>query len=140
LALYLDKDPVMTNARFGHILILEASAGRGQLIQEVLEELGYKTASAGTSQQARTALERGVVDLLIANIGSDDAGRPALQQAATLGIPYVLISRTGKSQTARNRRAVTTVIDAPYTLEHLSDAVAQILSTNRGHDSPPYDS
>lgn len=131
---------MMSNPRFGHILILEASAGRRQLIGEVLEELGYQIAAAGTPQQARTALTHGDVDLLIANIGSDEAGRPAVRRAVKLGIPCVLISRDRKSRGPRNRPRVTAVIDAPYTLEHLSDAVVQILRTSPGYGSPRHDS
>ena len=76
-----------------HILLVEDDPDLLSLLTEVLEDEGYRVSGASRRQQARAALRKGDVDLLIADSvlrggNGDDVAKAAGQR----GLPIIMMS------------------------------------------------
>src|SRR5436305_3921483 len=76
-----------------HILLVEDDTDLLSLLTEVLEDEGYRVSGASRRQQARAALRKGDVDLLVADSvlrggNGDDVAKSASRQ----GLPIIMMS------------------------------------------------
>jgi DNA-binding NtrC family response regulator len=118
---------------FAHIVILDdKNRGRGSLICETLEELGYCVSVVQSDYDACRAMHDGGVDLLIAGISAiNSTTHDVVNYASSMGIPCVLLS---KSQSVRERllQPASVFIDNPFTLDELANQVDLSLRANPG--------
>src|SRR5438067_13882376 len=76
-----------------HILLVEDDPDLLLLLTEVLEDEGYRVSGASRRQQARAALRKGDVDLLIADsVLRGGNGDDVAKAAGRRGLPIILLS------------------------------------------------
>jgi hypothetical protein len=108
----------MDTATSKHIVLLDHNVGRGQLIRETLEDLGYRVTLVRSAAKAQRVIAGGDVNLLIADTD-------------VFGVPCVLISSGRKHPEITNVNAVA-LIDKPFTLKRLGSRVYRMLASQRG--------
>ena len=76
-----------------HILLVEDDPDLLSLLTEVLEDEGYRVSGASRRQQARAALRKGDVDLLIADsVLRGGNGDDVAKAAGRRGLPIIMMS------------------------------------------------
>ena len=76
-----------------HILLVEDDPDLLLLLTEVLEDEGYRVSGASRRQQARAALRKGDVDLLIADsVLRGGNGDDVAKAASRRGLPIIMMS------------------------------------------------
>jgi len=76
-----------------HILLVEDDPDLLSLLTEVLEDEGYRVSGASRRQQARAALRKGDVDLLIADsVLRGGNGDDVAKAASRRGLPIIMMS------------------------------------------------
>ena len=76
-----------------HILLVEDDPDLLSLLVEILEDEGYRVSGAAQRQQARAALRKGDVDLLIADsVLRGGNGDDVAKAAARRGMPIIMMS------------------------------------------------
>ena len=93
-----------------HILLVEDDPDLLSLLTEVLEGEGYRVTGASGRQQARAALRKGDVDLLIADSvlrggNGDDVAKAAGRRGMSLRSPNIWRGASKKPVTARDPQA-----------------------------------
>src|SRR5204863_8975303 len=91
-----------------HILLVEDDPDLLSLLTEVLEDEGYRVSGASRRQQARAALRKGDVDLLIADsVLRGGNGDEVAKAAGRRGLPIIMTSREPEPIAPLCRRAPT---------------------------------
>ena len=76
-----------------HILLVEDDPDLLSLLTEVLEDEGYRVSGASRRQQARAALRKGDIDLLIADsVLRGGNGDDVAKAASRRGLPIIMMS------------------------------------------------
>jgi two-component system response regulator CpxR len=76
-----------------HILLVEDDPDLLSLLTEVLEDEGYRVSGASRREQARAALRKGDVDLLIADsVLRGGNGDDVAKAASRRGLPIIMMS------------------------------------------------
>ena len=76
-----------------HILLVEDDADLLSLLAEVLEDEGYRVTAASRRENARAALRKGDVDLLIADsVLRGGNGDDVAKAAGRRGLPIIMMS------------------------------------------------
>jgi DNA-binding response OmpR family regulator len=76
-----------------HILLVEDDPDLLSLLTEVLEDEGYRVSAASRRQQARSALRKGNIDLLIADsVLRGGNGDDVAKAAGRRGLPIIMMS------------------------------------------------
>ncbi len=76
-----------------HILLVEDDPDLLSLLTEVLEDEGYRVSGASHRQQARAALRKGDIDLLIADsVLRGGNGDDVAKAASRRGLPIIMMS------------------------------------------------
>jgi DNA-binding response OmpR family regulator len=76
-----------------HILLVEDDPDLLSLLTEVLEDEGYRVSAASRRQEARAALRKGNIDLLIADsVLRGGNGDDVAKAAGRRGLPIIMMS------------------------------------------------
>ena len=110
-----------------HILLVEDDPDLLALLTEVLEDEGYRVSGATQRQQARAALRKGNVDLLIADSvlrggNGDDVAKAAVQR----GLPVIMMSGA-PDRIARLSGGPIPFLQKPFRSAVLVRLIAQML-------------
>jgi DNA-binding response OmpR family regulator len=110
-----------------HILLVEDDPDLLSLLTEVLEDEGYRVSGASCRQQARAALRKGDVDLLIADsVLRGGNGDDVAKAAARRGMPIIMMSGEPE-RIARLSGGPLPFLPKPFRAAQLLQLVRQLL-------------
>jgi len=114
------------------ILLVEDHTDTQRVLGQLLRRQGFHVVCAGTVDEARGALARGPIDLLITDIGlPDGSGLGVVKLAQETGpIPAIALSGYGTPEDIDAMRAAgcTTYLVKPVRIEKLEQAIAEVLA------------
>ena len=110
-----------------HILLVEDDHDLLLLLTEVLEDEGYRVTAASRRDQARAALRKGNVDLLIADsVLRGGNGDDVAKAAGRRGLPIIMMSGE-PGRMARLSRGPVPFLPKPFRAAALVRLVRQVL-------------
>ena len=118
----------MTEQPRRRILIVEDEMLIAMLVEQMVLDLGYDVVGPAVSvDEALRFTQTDVIDcaILDMNLGRGAVSTPIALVLESRGIPYILASGYGATQTSRGHRA-TTVLNKPFLTDDLEKALRQI--------------
>jgi DNA-binding response OmpR family regulator len=110
-----------------HILLVEDDPDLLSLLTEVLEDEGYRVTGASRRQEARAALRKGDVDLLVADsVLRGGNGDDVASAASRRGLPIIMMSGE-PDRIARLSRGPVPFLQKPFRAAALMQLVRQLL-------------
>jgi DNA-binding NtrC family response regulator len=113
------------------VLVVDDEEPVRQLVQEVLEDAGYRVAAASRVSEALAFLHDPELDAIVSDIRMpDESGLSLLAAVRELrpGLPVVLMTgAAAAAERAEAEAAGVPVLDKPFTFAELEAAVAAVL-------------
>jgi CheY-like chemotaxis protein len=119
------------------ILVVEDDPDLGQLVAEVLESAGYRTAVAGNGAEALDRLQTiDHPDLILLDMMMPVMNGPAMLQAMAadpglVGVPVLILSSLPEEAIRLHVRDTIRILQKPYTADQVLHAVARVLDEAR---------
>jgi len=117
------------------VLVVDDEEPVRQLVQEVLEDAGYRVASAARVSEALPYLDDRALDAIVSDIRMpDESGLDLLAAARERrpGLPVVLMTgAAAAAERAEAEAAGVPMLEKPFTFAELEDAVAAALGQGR---------
>jgi len=114
------------------VMVVDPYAAGRAAISAAIAELGYRVVAAATAAEGRPIIERGGIDVIVAD--ADDADIRALitrLPARGVSIPSVMLTAW---RLVRSAVPNTTMLEKPTGLDALSTALADALHADRPFD------
>ncbi len=116
-----------------HVLIVEDDMLVAMLVEDMVRDLGYEVIGpASTVKEAMLLIEQRPIDcaILDINLGRGVVSAPIAQELGCRDIPFIFASGYG-SQDATEGAGGTLVLNKPYRLKDLDDALRAVVKTSR---------
>jgi DNA-binding NtrC family response regulator len=124
-----------------HILIVDDEFEIRKIIQEILDDEGFSTATAASAEEARASIKKRTPDLVFLDIWMPEEDGISLLKEWTnepsLDIPVVMISGHATIETAieATKLGARNFIEKPISIEKLLNSAQEVLKQNETQDS-----
>ena len=124
-----------------HILIVDDELEIRKIIQEILDDEGFSTATAASAEEARRSIEKRIPDLVFLDIWMPEEDGISLLKEWTsepsLDIPVIMISGHATIETAieATKLGARNFIEKPISIEKLLNSAQEAIKQNETQDN-----